>query len=458
MSGAPESFGSYVVYERLGIGGMATVHVAETRSAGGFRKRVALKRLHPHVAHQPDLVDAFVHEARLARYLHHANIAQTYDFGEVDDVYFIAMELIAGPTLAQLIQQCRSTIGVIPFPVSMNILGQVCDALEYAHNLRDEHGKPLGIIHRDVSPPNVIISNTGLVKLIDFGLAKAKSTQQKTQVGTLKGKLRYMAPEYLSGRLDRRADIWAVGAVAYEMLTAQQLFDGEDDVDVLARVKRMQIDPPSRVNRDVPPELDEIVMRALQRDPTTRYQSAAAMKLSLSTVARELQTTVTNDQLKEWAEWAFTQEPPDEHSELSRLIDVLQFGSKPAAKRPITPPMGTLGTGAPVAWTSKLSLGDESRVFVADAPTRAPRSAPQRGDDTSLSSTLDSLTHDSDGDETPVVPGNRRLVSTPRVGAAMIRRSAASARWLVIALAVGFLVSAAFLAWYVGLLGRVLGG
>jgi eukaryotic-like serine/threonine-protein kinase len=441
----PEPFGSYMVYERLGIGGMATVHVAETRSAGGFRKRVALKRLHPHVAHQEELVDAFVQEARLARYLHHANIAQTFDFGEVDDTYFIAMELVAGPTLGQLVRQCQTTIGVIPFPVSMNILMQVCDALDYAHNLRDESGTPLGIIHRDVSPPNIIVSNTGLVKLIDFGLAKAKTAVQKTQVGTLKGKLRYIAPEYLSGKLDRRADIWAVGAIAYEMLTAQQLFDGEDDVDVLARVRRMEIPPPSRINPDVPPELDAVVLRALQRDPQRRYQAAGAMKVDLLNVAAVLQTIVTNNQLKEWAEWAFSQEPPDEHSELSRLIDVLTFGSKPAVRRALTPPMGT-GDGA---WTSKLAL-DESRIFNEDNIDTDPVPK-QRAEATPLSSTLDQLDRESN----PQLV--RRPVAAPVIGGTMLQRNRSTARWLIYTILIAFLGSALYLASYFGLITRFLG-
>jgi eukaryotic-like serine/threonine-protein kinase len=327
-----QEFGTYVVYEQLGVGGMASVHVAESRSAGGFRKRVALKRLLAHAAAQPELVDAFTHEAKLARYLHHANIAQTFDFGQVDDTYFIAMELVSGPTLGQLIRQCKSTIGVIPFPITLNILQQLCDALEYAHTCVDETGAPLGIIHRDVSPPNVVISNTGLVKLIDFGLAKAKTAHVQTQVGTVKGKFRYMAPEYLTGKLDRRVDLWALGVVAHELLTTHQLFDGETDLSVLDRVRSMAIDPPSRKNPDVPPELDAVVMTALERDPDKRWQSAAAMKTALAEVAEDLQTVVTNQQLVQWCEWAFTQEPPGDRSELSQLITLLEQPSRPSEK------------------------------------------------------------------------------------------------------------------------------
>ncbi len=249
-------FGSYQVYEQLGVGGMASVHVAESRGPGGFRKRVALKRLLDHAAANDELVGLFTDEARLARYLHHANIAQTYDVGQVGETYYIAMELVQGPTLGQLLRQCKATIGVIPFAISVNILCQLCEALDYAHNLTDKQGNPLGIIHRDVTPPNVVISNTGVLKLIDFGIAKAKSAHQTTTVGTLKGKFSYIAPEYLGGRLDSRCDLWSVGALAHELLTSKMLFDADTDLGVLERVRSMPIEPPSTRNSDVPPELD----------------------------------------------------------------------------------------------------------------------------------------------------------------------------------------------------------
>lgn len=331
MWAVSEEFGSYTVYEQLGVGGMASVHVAESRSAGGVKKRVALKRLLPHALAEPELVRSFIDEARLVRYLKHANIAQTYDFGKVGNVYFIAMELVSGPTLSQLIRQSATTVGIIPFPITVNILIQVCDALDYAHNLKDENGQPLGIIHRDVSPPNVIVSNTGLAKLIDFGVAKRASTGA-TKVGTLKGKFSYMAPEYLSGQLDARVDIWALGTVAHELLTGRRLFDSDDDIRVLDRVKNMPIAPPSKLNDDVPADLDTIVMTALERDPNRRWQSATAMRTALANAAAELQTIVTNAQLIEWVDWTFSQQPLREGSDLSNLIQILEMPAKGQSK------------------------------------------------------------------------------------------------------------------------------
>ena len=340
-----EEFGSYLIHEQLGVGGMATVHVAESR---GLRKRVALKRLLPRAAEDPDTVQSFIREARLVGHLRHANIAQTYDFGKVGDTYFIAMELVLGPTLSQLIRQCRATVGIVPFPVTLNILVQVCDALDYAHNLKDEAGKPLGLIHRDVSPPNIIVSNTGLVKLIDFGVAKLArgAGSLQTQVGTVKGKFSYMAPEYLAGQLDARADLWALGVVAYELLTNRMLFDADDDLRVIDKVKHDPIAPPSRYNHDVPRDLDAVVMTALERMPARRWQTAAAMRTALANVAKELQTVVTNAQVLEWIEWAFTQKPGEEKSGVSQLIQLLEQPSRPAARAPKQKSGGTPRVGA----------------------------------------------------------------------------------------------------------------
>ncbi|HEX5063898.1 MAG TPA: serine/threonine-protein kinase [Kofleriaceae bacterium] len=328
---AREEFGSYIVYEQLGVGGMARVHVAESRN---LRKRVALKRLLAHAADDPELVKSFIHEAKLVGNLKHANVAQTYDFGKVGETYYIAMEFVPGPTVGQLIRQCKATVGIVPFPITLNILCQVCDALAYAHNLKDEKGKSLGLIHRDVSPPNIIISNTGTVKLIDFGVAKLARSTMNTQVGTVKGKFSYMAPEYLNGQLDSRVDLWALGAVAHELLTNRSLFDAPDDVGVLEKVKRAPIPPPSRYNSDVPRDLDAVVLTALERNPQHRWQSAEAMRTALANVATELKTTVTNAQMMEWIEWAFTQKPgsSDEKTGVSQLIQLLEKPSKPGAK------------------------------------------------------------------------------------------------------------------------------
>ena len=295
---------------------MATVHRAETRGLAGFTRPVALKRLMPHVASDPLMVQSFVHEARLASHLHHSNVAQTYDLGKVEDTYFIAMEYVPGPTLTQILRQSIAAAGPVPLAIVLTILGQICDALDHAHNLCDDSGKPLGIIHRDVSPANVIVSNTGIVKLIDFGIAKGAGSEQ-TQAGLIKGKFAYMAPEYLAGQLDLRADLFGLGVIAHELLTGRPLFHAKNDFDTLVRLRDMPIQPPSRWNQEITPEFDDIVMTALQRSPELRWQNAAAMRTAITNVIRSLGTPVTNQQVLDWVEWAFEQVPRKEDSDES---------------------------------------------------------------------------------------------------------------------------------------------
>ena len=327
-------FGPYVVHELLGTGGMATVHRAESQSAGGFRKRVALKRMLPHLADEPHLIESFAREARLASHLHHQHIAQTFDLGVMEGTYFIAMELIVGPTLRQLMHQCETAAGAIPIEHVLALAVPIAEALDYAHTLHDENGRSLGIVHRDVSPTNVIVSSAGIVKLIDFGLAKVASSRS-TKTGILKGKLSYMAPEYTLGQLDHRADLFSLGVVVHEMLTGRPLFDAPSDYDAVQLLRAMPIQPPSRWNARVSRDLDDIVMTALARDPAKRWQTAAAMSAALRGVAREQGSVTTHEQLAAWIEWAFTQTAAEE-SKLARVIADLGDASDPRRKLPST--------------------------------------------------------------------------------------------------------------------------
>jgi eukaryotic-like serine/threonine-protein kinase len=289
---------------------MARVDRAELAGIEGFHRPVALKRMLPHVASDEEMVKAFVREARLASHLRHANVPQTYDLGKIDDIYFIAMELVSGPTLRHVLKHCALTTGPMPIPIALNILNQLCDALDYAHNLCDETGQPLGIIHRDVSPSNLIIDETGVVKLIDFGIAKASAAGMQTMSGTIKGKFGYMAPEYILGSIDARVDLFAVGVIAHELLTNRPLFSVADDMETLRRVRTMPLRPPSQGNPNVPPEVDDIVMTALARDPAQRWQHATALRTAMTTVTKRLGLECTNQQVIDWMKWAFEQTKP----------------------------------------------------------------------------------------------------------------------------------------------------
>jgi serine/threonine-protein kinase len=320
-------FGIYDIVQPLGAGGMARVDIAEDRSTG---KQVALKRLLPAAAADEDLVRSFIAEAKLVSELRHPNIAQTLAFGHSDGEYFMSMELVRGPTLVQLVRHCNKTVGEIPVSIIIHVLRHVCHALEYAHGRTDSLGRSLGIIHRDVSPANIVISTTGLVKLIDFGIAKVKDSSMKTRAGIVKGKMGYISPEYLAGKIDARADLWSLGVVAYELLTRRRLFDGEGDFDVLRKVRDLPIVPPSQRVADLPPELDAIVMTALQRDPEQRWQNAGAMRTALGGLGREL-GSITNRQVIEWVEWALAQtERPAGRADTGAGADKREVADEPS--------------------------------------------------------------------------------------------------------------------------------
>jgi eukaryotic-like serine/threonine-protein kinase len=315
-----ERFGTYEIGEELGAGGLASVHLATSRAV---KNPVALKRLFPHIANVKELVDSFIEEARLARHLQHPGIARVYEFGRLRGTYFIAFEFVPGPTLQQLYTHCAASGIKIPTPVVVAISAQLCDALDHAHTRRNEIGLELGVVHRDVSPSNVIVSKSGQVKLIDFGLAKTKQSTVQSQAGVIKGKLNYVAPEYIAGgKLDARCDLWALGVVMYELLAGRRLFEAGDNAVTLDRVRTMAIPPPSRVNPDVPPSVDQIVLTALEREPNRRWQSAAKFRLALSAYGG---TMLSHQQLVTWIEWAFSQKQPQrEDSGISALSEIIE--------------------------------------------------------------------------------------------------------------------------------------
>ena len=284
---AGSRFGQYVLEERVAKGGMAEVFRARMIGVEGFQKTVAIKRILADMAGNDEFVTMFIDEAKLAAQLKHPNIVDIYDLGKIDRSFYIAMEYVEGHDLRDVLARCRTAGVTVPVPLALHCAAQLASALDHAHTTRDFENRDLGLVHRDVSPPNVLISNDGEVKLCDFGIAKALSKATHTRDGLLKGKLRYMSPEQASGReIDHRSDIFSLGLVLYEMLTGQKAFAGATETEILEQVRDPRLAAPSSITAEVPPDVDRIVQRALQRDPGGRYQSAADIGRALEAAIR----------------------------------------------------------------------------------------------------------------------------------------------------------------------------
>jgi serine/threonine protein kinase len=283
----PIQFGKYTLFERIGRGGMADVFKARVQGPQGFERIFVVKRILPHLSDDPTFTKMFIDEAKLAARLNHPNIVQVFELGSVDNEYFMSMEYVRGRDLAETMRTLWARIGP-PRPELVAYIGrEMCRALAYAHDFTAEDGTRLGMIHRDISPSNVMLSSEGAVKILDFGIAKALGgdKDESTKTGTLKGKFAYMAPEQtVSNEIDRRIDIFATGIVLHEVLTGRRLFKGENDLQTIEKVRQCDVPPPSLHNPLCPPEMDNIVLMALAKDPLERFQSASEMADALDDI------------------------------------------------------------------------------------------------------------------------------------------------------------------------------
>jgi eukaryotic-like serine/threonine-protein kinase len=284
-------FGRYRLLDRLGAGGMAEVFRAVLDGPQGFARTVVCKRILPNLAHDEGFLRLFLDEARISALLHHPAIVQVFDFGALDGTYFLAMELIDGWTLGRLMQLCQQRLTAVPVADVAYAMSELCGALAYAHGLCDDSGRPLEIVHRDVSPSNIMVTKQGGVKLLDFGIARAAEhvRDERTRVGTRKGKLSYMSPEQTSAaKVDRRSDIFSLGIVFYEWLTMRRLYKREGDVETVRAIREDAVVPPSVHHVGIPPELDAVVMRMLARDPRDRYQTCDEILTELVPIVQRL--------------------------------------------------------------------------------------------------------------------------------------------------------------------------
>jgi serine/threonine protein kinase len=252
----------YHIIRKLDSGGMAEVFLGEAESIEGFKKRVAIKRILPHLVENKKFLAMFLDEARLSLRFNNANVVQTFDIGRSGKTYFVVMEYVDGTNLKQVIENLRENKQTLPLELAVFIVIEICRGLSYAHNFKDGSGAPLGIVHRDVSPPNILMSKQGEVKIVDFGLAKATSQLEKTDPGVVKGKFAYLSPEAAHTKLvDHRADIFACGIILWELLTGKRLFLGENDVQTVELVREAEVPSIKDWNADVPASLEEIAKK-----------------------------------------------------------------------------------------------------------------------------------------------------------------------------------------------------
>ncbi len=320
-------FGQYVLVEKIATGGMAEVWKARMRGVEGFQKIVAIKKILPHLSDNQDFIEMFIDEAKLAAQLNHNNIIHIYDLGKIQSSYYIAMEYIDGFDLKTILRRGQERDHPMNVELALFVASKIASALDYAHRKKDFEEKEMGLVHRDVSPQNVLISQEGDIKLCDFGIAKAASKASHTQAGALKGKLQYMSPEQAWGRhIDRRSDIFALATVLFEMLTGRKLFTGDNELSILEQVREARVQPPSDFNDEVTPDIDKIVLKALHKDPAQRYQTAGEMARDIDAILYSFKPTPTSADLAIYMHRLSTQEPVAQHQE-------------PIVEAPVPPPV-----------------------------------------------------------------------------------------------------------------------
>lgn len=345
----PIPFGKYYLLERVNIGGMAEIFKAKAFGVEGFERLLAVKKILASIAEDESFINMFIDEAKIAGQLNHPNIAQIFDLGKVNDSYFIALEYISGKDMKTIFERSRRIGEKVSIPRVCYVIMKVCEGLGHAHHKKDANGHDLNIVHRDVSPQNVLISYEGECKIIDFGIAKAQGKTSQTQVGILKGKFSYMSPEQVRGlHIDRRSDIFSLGIVLYEMLTLERLFLGESDFDTLEKIRKVEMSPPSLYNPHIPKELEDIVLKALAKSPEDRYQTSYELADALEQFMRNQGYYYTNKDLAAYMKESFN---ADIEFEAKKLEYYRSLNLRPPTdEHPATPAPSKLPPMAGLSW------------------------------------------------------------------------------------------------------------
>jgi serine/threonine-protein kinase len=332
--------GKYQVSECIGRGGMAEVFLARQEGIGGFEKLVALKRIYPHLLHDESFIEMFLAEARIAASLQHPKIVQILDIESDDDGFFIVMEYLAGESLGYIFETLSEEGDRVPPEMVCRIGSDVATGLQIAHDASDAEGQPRPVVHRDVTPSNILVTFAGDVKVLDFGVAKAIKRKATTDKGVMKGKTSYLSPEIIAGDpIDARADIFQLGIVVHEMLTGKQLFRGDTVPDVIQAITESEIPLPSSVVPGLPDELDQVVLKALSRNPSERYQTAEDFAQALDTVGSSLGESVSARMLSKWMHSTF----PDRVQQKRRLRKIALDHQASVADKPRSFPVESDG-------------------------------------------------------------------------------------------------------------------
>ena len=330
----PKQFGKYQLLDKIAVGGMAELFRAKLTGVEGFEKLIAIKKILPNLSQEENLVKSFIDEAKLAALLHHENIIQIYDFGSLDNEYFIAMEFLFGKDLRTIRQTAKERELPLGMENILYLIARICAGLDYSHNLKDLQGKPLNIIHRDINPQNILVTYDGQVKIIDYGIAKAASHNTKTRENLIKGKLAYMSPEQANGQtIDHRSDIFSAGIILYELLAVRRMFEGET-MHVLSLVREAQFDPPEEVIPDLPAKLNQILRRALAKDTEERYQSAGEMLAEVEECAFEMSLRPNARNFAQYIKELFEEEYAEEELALWAKSKIYEAGEDEAEDEP----------------------------------------------------------------------------------------------------------------------------
>lgn len=365
----------YRVVEKLESGGMAEVFRAESEGLQGFRKQVAIKRVLPHLSEKKKFIAMFLDEARLSAQLSHSNCVQVFDIGVGDSAYFIVMEFVDGANLKAIAESIKKQGKDFPVAAGAFIAHEICKGLTYAHELTDQNGVPMQLVHRDMSPPNVLVTKFGEVKIVDFGLAKASSQLEKSEPGIIKGKFSYLSPEAAMGQeVDAKTDIFAVGIILWELLSGQRLFLGDTDFQTVKKVQQAVVPPISQINKKVPPELERIVNRALARDMRERYGTARELgqdlirflftfgqPVSTFDVANIVQGTMREKQRIRQPQGSIIDKLIEEA--LFEFTSLKEEGA-PASGHMKTAASAPLNTDAfidPTKWANEIAIGDKGK-------------------------------------------------------------------------------------------------